>query len=38
MVVGGRTHGVSHGTLLSVTWQPRWEGSLGVIGYMGKYD
>ena len=38
MVVGGRTHGVPHGTLLSVMWQPRWEGSLGENGYMGKYD
>ena len=26
-----------HGTLLSVMWQPRWEGSLGEIGYMHMY-
>ena len=35
MVAGGRTHGLSHGTLLSVMWQPRREGSLGKNGYMG---
>ena len=29
IVVGGRTHRISHGTLLNVMWQPRWERSLG---------
>ena len=38
IVVGGRTHRISHGTLLNVMWQPRWERSLGENGYMDKYD
>ena len=28
---------VEHGTLLNVTWQPGWEGSLGENGYMCIY-
>ena len=27
----------THGTLLSVMWQPEWEGSLGENGYMYIY-
>ena len=29
---------IVHGTLLSVMWQPGWEGSLGENGYMYVYD
>ena len=28
----------AHGTLLSVMWQPEWEGSLGDNGYVDMYD
>ena len=31
------TNCIAHGTLLSVTWQPGWEGSLGEDGYMSVY-
>ena len=29
---------VAQGTLLNVTWQPGWEGSLGENGYMCRYS
>ena len=28
---------IAHGTLLSIMWQPGWEGSLGENGYMYMY-
>ena len=28
----------AYGTLLRVTWQPRWEGRLEENGYMSMYD
>ena len=30
-------HGITHGTLLNVMWQPGWEASLGENGYMYMY-
>ena len=27
----------THGTLLNITWQPGWEGSLGQNGYMSPF-
>ena len=32
-----RTYCIAQGTLLNVTWQPGWEGSLGDNGYMYMY-
>ena len=32
-----KDHRRAHGTLLSVMWQSRWEGSLGDNGYMYMY-
>jgi len=34
---GGTIHCIASGTLLSVMWQPGWEGSLGENGYMYMY-
>ena len=35
--ITNRTSCIAHGTLLSVTWQPGWEGSLGENGYLYMY-
>ena len=32
-----RMYCIAHGALLSVMWQPRWEGSLGENGHMCIY-
>ena len=33
-----RSYCTAQGTLLSITWQPRWEGGMGENGYVYKYD
>ena len=36
--IAKRTYYIAHGTLLSVTGQPGWEGSLGENGYVYTRD